>query len=91
MTELQSFIDEFDQLTSKNINPRINCIEWLGTENRNNLILTSNDKNIKLWKVYNKIFQNAPKLKDMENITLENIHIPSPEVTSKAYFPSLER
>lgn len=56
LTEFQSHDPEFDYLKSIEIEERINKVKWLprwqGTESLS--LLTTNDKTIKLWKVYEK-------------------------------------
>ena len=51
--EFQSHEAEFDYLKSLEIEEKINQIKWLPTHvNNSNFLLTSNDKTIKLWKLY---------------------------------------
>lgn len=47
----QSHEPEFDYLKSLEIEEKINKIRWLKQTNRNNFLLSTNDKTIKLWKV----------------------------------------
>jgi serine/threonine-protein phosphatase 2A regulatory subunit B len=55
MTEFQSHEPEFDYLKSLEIEEKINKIKWLHPTGFNShFLLTSNDKTIKLWKVYEK-------------------------------------
>jgi serine/threonine-protein phosphatase 2A regulatory subunit B len=53
-SEFQSHESEFDELKSIEIEEKINRIEWLNRHYRSLFLLTTNDKKIKLWKVYNK-------------------------------------
>lgn len=42
---------EFDYLKSLEIEEKINCLRWCRPLNSSFLLLTTNDKTIKLWKV----------------------------------------
>eukprot|EP00051_Salpingoeca_urceolata_P026824 m.478883 g.478883 ORF g.478883 m.478883 type:complete len:439 (+) comp21258_c0_seq1:502-1818(+) len=53
-TEFQSHEPEFDYLKSLEIEEKINQIKWLRQQNAAHFLLTTNDKTIKLWKVYDK-------------------------------------
>ena len=50
-TEFQSHESEFDYLKSLEINEKINKIAWCRRTDDSHLLLTTNDKTIKLWKV----------------------------------------
>ena len=50
--EFQSHEPEFDYLKSLDIEEKINKIRWVTSSNGSKLILSTNDKTIKLWKVY---------------------------------------
>jgi len=53
--EFQSHEPEFDYLKSLEIEEKINQIKWCPTKTTNSLlVMTTNDKTIKLWKVYDK-------------------------------------
>ena len=52
--EFQSHESEFDELKSIEIEEKINRIEWLNRHYHGLFLLTTNDKKIKLWKVFNK-------------------------------------
>ncbi|AQZ15609.1 CDC55 (YGL190C) [Zygosaccharomyces parabailii] len=54
LTEFQSHDAEFDYLKSLEIEEKINQIKWLRPTQRSHFILSTNDKTIKLWKVYEK-------------------------------------
>lgn len=54
LTEFQSHDAEFDYLKSLEIEEKINQIKWLRPTQRSHFLLSSNDKTIKLWKVYEK-------------------------------------
>ena len=53
-TEFQSHEQEFDVLKSMDIDEKINQIEWVNMGGRGLQLLTTNDKTVKLWKIYNK-------------------------------------
>jgi len=53
-TEFQSHDAEFDYLKSLEIEEKINKIKWLKRSNRSKFLLSTNDKTIKLWKVFEK-------------------------------------
>ena len=69
LTEFQSHDAEFDYLKSLEIEEKINRIRWLrpwaGTNNSMS-VLTTNDKTVKLWKVYEK------KLTCLSEFNLQN-------------------
>ncbi|KXN67421.1 protein phosphatase 2A regulatory subunit PR55 [Conidiobolus coronatus NRRL 28638] len=53
-TEFQSHEPEFDYLKSLEIEEKINKIKWCRRQNSAHFLLSTNDKTIKLWKVYDK-------------------------------------
>ncbi|KYQ88741.1 protein phosphatase 2A regulatory subunit [Tieghemostelium lacteum] len=53
-SEFQSHEPEFDYLKSLEIEEKINKIKWCPRQNNAHFLLTTNDKTIKLWKVYEK-------------------------------------
>ncbi|CAO3590284.1 unnamed protein product [Absidia cylindrospora] len=53
-TEFQSHEAEFDYLKSLEIEEKINKIKWCKRQNSAHFLLSTNDKTIKLWKVYEK-------------------------------------
>nr|BAA09945.1 protein phosphatase 2A 55kD regulatory subunit (B subunit) [Schizosaccharomyces pombe] len=53
-TEFQSHEPEFDYLKSLEIEEKINKIRWCKRTNRAHFLLSTNDKTIKLWKLYEK-------------------------------------
>lgn len=53
-TEFQSHDAEFDYLKSLEIEEKINKIKWLKRSNDSNYLLSTNDKTIKLWKIFEK-------------------------------------
>src|SRR6266536_756879 len=53
-TEFQSHEPEFDYLKSLEIEEKINKIKWCRRQNASYYLLSTNDKTIKLWKVFEK-------------------------------------
>jgi len=53
-TEFQSHEPEFDYLKSLEIEEKINKIRWCKRQNDAHFLLSTNDKTIKLWKVWEK-------------------------------------
>ncbi|KAG0172751.1 protein phosphatase 2A regulatory subunit cdc55 [Apophysomyces sp. BC1034] len=53
-TEFQSHEAEFDYLKSLEIEEKINKIKWCRRQNSAHFLLSTNDKTIKLWKVFEK-------------------------------------
>lgn len=53
-TEFQSHEPEFDYLKSLEIEEKINQICWCKRQNAAHMLLSTNDKTIKLWKVFDK-------------------------------------
>ncbi|GMM31471.1 protein phosphatase 2A regulatory subunit [Martiniozyma asiatica (nom. inval.)] len=53
-TEFQSHDAEFDYLKSLEIEEKINKIKWIRRFNHSNFLLSTNDKTIKLWKIFDK-------------------------------------
>lgn len=51
LTEFQSHEPEFDYLKSLEIEEKINQVQWVPHHTGTQLILSTNDKTIKLWKV----------------------------------------
>ncbi|CAO3622293.1 unnamed protein product [Cunninghamella echinulata] len=67
-TEFQSHEAEFDYLKSLEIEEKINKIKWCKRQNASHFLLTTNDKTIKLWKLFEKSFR----------VVAENTMAPSP-------------
>ena len=51
LTEFQSHEPEFDYLKSLEIEEKINRLRWLNVPSSSRMVLSTNDKTIKLWKV----------------------------------------
>ncbi|KAJ3276792.1 protein phosphatase 2A regulatory subunit cdc55 [Terramyces sp. JEL0728] len=93
LAEFQSHLSEFDYLKSCDIEERINQIEWLKRSNHAHMLLSTNDKTIKLWKVSSKsvrvVAENnlgsgtrPGKLSDLtlpKSIHHDNIYISNPK------------
>lgn len=54
MTEFQSHEPEFDYLKSLEIEEKINKVTWCRSSNSSRMLLSTNDKTIKLWRVSDK-------------------------------------
>eukprot|EP00879_Flechtneria_rotunda_P008772 GHRR01009187.1.p1 GENE.GHRR01009187.1~~GHRR01009187.1.p1 ORF type:complete len:266 (+),score=63.77 GHRR01009187.1:466-1263(+) len=54
LTEFQSHEPEFDYLKSLEIEEKINKVRWVRSSSNTKHIIATNDKTIKLWKVYEK-------------------------------------
>eukprot|EP00878_Enallax_costatus_P006015 GHUV01006309.1.p1 GENE.GHUV01006309.1~~GHUV01006309.1.p1 ORF type:complete len:482 (+),score=120.64 GHUV01006309.1:2008-3453(+) len=54
LTEFQSHEPEFDYLKSLEIEEKINKVRWVRSSNNTKHLIATNDKTIKLWKVYEK-------------------------------------
>ncbi|KNC77492.1 protein phosphatase PP2A regulatory subunit B [Sphaeroforma arctica JP610] len=61
-TEFQSHEPEFDYLKSLEIEEKINKIKWLKQQNKDRLLLSTNDKTIKLWKIYEKVMHSISSM-----------------------------
>ncbi|RKO95284.1 hypothetical protein CAUPRSCDRAFT_1426, partial [Caulochytrium protostelioides] len=53
-TEFQSHEPEFDYLKSLEIEEKINKIRWCRRQNAAHFLISTNDKTVKLWKVFEK-------------------------------------
>lgn len=64
LTEFQSHDPEFDYLKSLEIEEKINQIRWIRKwgDTRSHTLLTTNDKTIKLWKVYERRITEVDEL-----------------------------
>lgn len=65
LTEFQSHEPEFDYLKSLEIEEKINSIRWCRGSMGCKMLLSTNDKTIKLWKIYGK------KIKTVSNMNIE--------------------
>jgi serine/threonine-protein phosphatase 2A regulatory subunit B len=55
--QFQSHDPEFDYLKSVEIEEKINQIQWLKQKNAGHMLLSTNDKTVKLWKISSKQLQ----------------------------------
>jgi len=62
LTEFQSHESEFDYLKSLEIEERINQVAWCRRTTSSLLLLSTNDKTIKLWKIHDKTVRMAASL-----------------------------
>eukprot|EP00049_Salpingoeca_infusionum_P017904 m.354878 g.354878 ORF g.354878 m.354878 type:complete len:489 (-) comp17129_c0_seq1:479-1945(-) len=72
-TEFQSHEPEFDYLKSLEIEEKINQIEWLRRRNSAHLLLTTNDKTIKLWKVTERQATALDAQPDTDGVSIPRI------------------
>ncbi|TPX37895.1 hypothetical protein SeMB42_g06810 [Synchytrium endobioticum] len=72
-TEFQSHEPEFDYLKSLEIEEKINKIRWCKRQNSAHFLLSTNDKTIKLW----KIFEKSIKVVAESNVTDSTNHVNS--------------
>lgn len=62
LTEFQSHEPEFDYLKSFEIEEKINKVRWVNQPSSSRLILSTNDKTIKLWKASEASFPSRNTL-----------------------------
>lgn len=91
LTEIQSHYKEFDFLQSTDIEERINCIEWVNQPGENMLLLSANDKTIKLWKVSNKQVKKSEKFPSRGAMNMSSLKLPKLKLVDQSYCPSLKR
>ena len=90
--EFQSHESEFDELKSIEIEEKINRIEWLNRQYHGLFLLTTNDKKIKLWKIYDKEEKKAYGF-NMEggNKAVKSLKIPKLKKGEKTVSTQLKR
>lgn len=91
ITEIQSHYKDFDYLKSVDIEERINSIEWLYSSNNSLLMLSTNDKTIKLWKLSNKTIKRCEPFQNKKAILIDNLAMPTLRQIDQGYVPSLKR
>ena len=66
---------EFDALRSQEIEEEITGIQWLRTQGRYLKMATTNSKNIKIWKIFEKVDKKITKSagRDLQLPKLQNI------------------
>ncbi|KAI1634370.1 UAA-domain-containing protein [Biscogniauxia mediterranea] len=72
-TEFQSHEPEFDYLKSLEIEEKINKIKWCRRQNASHYLLSTNDKTIKLWKVFEKSLKVVAENNLSHDLTPGNI------------------
>ncbi|KAF6814996.1 protein phosphatase pp2a regulatory subunit b [Colletotrichum plurivorum] len=72
-TEFQSHEPEFDYLKSLEIEEKINKIKWCRRQNASHYLLSTNDKTIKLWKVFEKSLKVVAENNLSDDLTPANI------------------
>jgi serine/threonine-protein phosphatase 2A regulatory subunit B len=87
LTELQSHIKEYDKLKSKEIDEKINDIQWMRPQGGNIYILSTNDKTVKLWKICEKTMKRAVPVKTASGA--KDLKLPRLEEVERGYIPSL--
>lgn len=80
-TEFQLHDAEFDYLKLLEIEEKINKIKWLNTTNHGLLLLSTNDKTIKLWRVLEKQIKyvsenNLSGDEQARQLSLDGLHLP---------------
>lgn len=102
--EFQSHEEEFDYVRSLAIEERINKIKWLPPCNDSLFMLTTNDKAIKLWKIYNKkmveaaSFNLPPAMPSVDGLSMvrpaakvESLRFPRLEIVEEFVISKLRR
>ncbi|KAG2229987.1 protein phosphatase PP2A regulatory subunit B [Thamnidium elegans] len=69
-TEFQSHEPEFDYLKSLEIEEKINQIKWCKRQNSAHFLLSTNDKTIKLWKVYERNLKTVSESSMMTDVDM---------------------
>lgn len=81
--EFQSHDPEFDYVKSLTIDERINKIKWLKPTNNAQYMLSTNDKVVKLWKIYEKELKMVTNLNVLqagdEGRKINSLMVPSLE------------
>lgn len=80
LTEFQSHEPEFDYLKSLEIEEKINKVRWVRGRctGRTHMLLTTNDKTIKLWKVYEKKVASLAEFNLQNGSSTLNAGLPRP-------------
>ena len=77
LTEFQSHEPEFDYLKSLEIEEKINKVKWCRTSCGSRMLLSTNDKTIKLWRVgsAHQTSQLLPVFLDMLQVQLSKFRL----------------
>ena len=89
--EFQSHEKEFDQLKSTDIEEKINAIEWIEKGGQAKFLLTSNDKSVKLWKIFRKNVRLTVSKPLEDFINFERFELPELNELGEKWCPSLKR
>jgi serine/threonine-protein phosphatase 2A regulatory subunit B len=73
-TEFKSHDSEFDFLTSMEIEEKINMIKWYPFRNGSQHLLTTNDKTVKLFRMWEKGDSSAPEVNVKSRKVFEGAH-----------------
>jgi len=84
-TEFQSHEPEFDYLKSLEIEEKINRIKWCKRQNAAHFLLSTNDKTIKLWKV----FEKSLKVVSENNMNDGTRPVPPPTLPTNLRLPRM--
>ncbi|EIW58276.1 protein phosphatase 2A regulatory subunit PR55 [Trametes versicolor FP-101664 SS1] len=84
-TEFQSHEPEFDYLKSLEIEEKINKIKWCKRQNSAHFLLSTNDKTIKLWKV----FEKSLRVVSESNLLEGQRSLPAPIVQQNLRLPRM--
>lgn len=77
-TEFQSHEAEFDYLKSLEIEEKINKIRWCKRQNDAHFLLSTNDKTIKLWKVFEKKIKAVSSFNvERSQAKVKNLKVPT--------------
>jgi serine/threonine-protein phosphatase 2A regulatory subunit B len=95
-TEFQSHDAEFDYLKSLEIEEKINKIKWCKRTNQAHFLLSTNDKTIKLWKIYEKQIRlvsenNLGGYNNGGNLSLNSLRLPKMTLHDKIIAASPKR
>lgn len=85
MTEFQSHEREFDYLKSMEIEERVNQVKWFQSESSSLNLLSTNDKQIKLWSIKNSKAKNITNFNFRPNMNVR------PPTTSEALGLSMNK
>lgn len=92
-TEFQSHDAEFDYLKSLEIEEKINKIKWCKRTNQAHFLLSTNDKTIKLWKIYEKQIRlvSENNLGGTTPVSMSNLKLPKMTLHDKIIAASPKR
>jgi len=87
--DFQSHEPEFDYLKSLEIEEKINKIRWCHRSSRSMMLLSTNDKTIKLWKVYEKQVRAVTQMNHVSdakagNGTTDSLRVPNVSSTQRS-------